>query len=84
MAKIRARIIWDNVSTSPRQFALSLTPHILDLDEPMAPNGETRLTEFAPVGKTVDVTVIRVIQEWGLVVRTSDGIDGFVHVCCPR
>jgi rRNA biogenesis protein RRP5 len=57
-----------------------LVPHILDLDEPKTPGGEALLTEYAPVGKTLEVTVVRVIQEWGLVVRTSEGIDGFVHI----
>jgi hypothetical protein len=37
-----------------------------------------------PIGKLLSsVKITRVIQEWGVLCRTDDGLEGFVHVRAP-
>ncbi len=79
--KVKARIIYDSLSVTPRHFALSVLPHIIALSTPTAAKSETPLEEAIPVGKVLQsVRVIRVIPEWGVVCRTDDGLEAFVHV----
>ena len=45
------------------------------------PDKVTSVEQAVPIGKLFsNVTVSRVIPEWGLVCRTEDGLEGFVHV----
>ncbi|KAI5124164.1 hypothetical protein M0805_000972 [Coniferiporia weirii] len=80
--KVKARILYDIVGTSPRQFVLSLKEHILSLDikRRKSENGQT-IQEHFPIGTTLQsVKVKRVEAERGLVVSVEDGLDGFVHI----
>lgn len=47
----------------------------------MTPDGKTPLELGVPIGKLLSsVKIIRVIQEWGVLCRTDDGLEGFVHI----
>lgn len=73
--------MYDNQSVTPRRFGLSALPHILDLTSPLAADKVTPLEQAIPIGKMISaITVKKVLSEWGLVCRTDDGIDAFVHV----
>ncbi|ORY34880.1 hypothetical protein BCR39DRAFT_515324 [Naematelia encephala] len=78
--KIRARIIYDNLATTPRHFSLSVLPHILSFSSPLMSDSRS-IEEAVPMGKLFNsVKVTRVIPEWGVVCRTDDGLEGFVHI----
>ncbi|KAK8849492.1 hypothetical protein IAR55_004826 [Kwoniella newhampshirensis] len=79
--KIRARIIYDNLATTPRQFALSALPHVLALSSLTKEGEEVPLEHAIRLGKVYQsVKVTRVIPDWGVMCRTSDGLEGFVHI----
>ncbi|ODO00747.1 rRNA biogenesis protein RRP5 [Cryptococcus wingfieldii CBS 7118] len=79
--KIRARIIYDNLSADPRSFSLSALPHVVDLTSPTQEGDSTPLELAIPIGKIYQSTkVTRVLNDWGVMVRTQDGLEGFVHI----
>ena len=79
--KIRARVLYDSLQTTPRRFGLSILPHILALASPIAPGSTTPLELAIPIGKLLpSVKITRVLPEWGVMCRTDDGLEGFVHV----
>ncbi|WWC65653.1 uncharacterized protein I303_108274 [Kwoniella dejecticola CBS 10117] len=79
--KIRARIIYDNLAATPPTFALSALPHVVNLTSPTKEGEDTPLEHAIPIGKLYQsVKVIRVMPDWGVIVRTSDGLDGFCHI----
>lgn len=80
--KIKARILFDTVASgSERRFALSVLPHIFNLTSPLTGYEQIPLEKAIPIGTTLQsVKVIRVMPDWGVVCRTSDGIDGFTHI----
>ena len=74
-------MLYDNLNLSPKRFGLSLMPHLLELSSPVTPDGKTALEIGVPIGKMLSsVKITRVIQEWGVMCRTDDGLEGFVHV----
>ncbi|WVQ96181.1 hypothetical protein IAU59_003284 [Kwoniella sp. CBS 9459] len=79
--KVRARIIYDNIGTTPSKFALSALPHVVALSSPTKEGEDVPLEHAIAIGKLYpSVKVTRVIPDWGVVVRTNDGLDGFVHI----
>ncbi|WVQ79413.1 hypothetical protein IAT38_001510 [Cryptococcus sp. DSM 104549] len=79
--KVRARVIYDNTASTPRGFALSALPHVLNLTSPTQEGDETPLELAIPIGKVYQsVKVTRVLQDWGVMCRTQDGLEGFVHI----
>ncbi|WVQ75049.1 hypothetical protein IAR50_004658 [Cryptococcus sp. DSM 104548] len=79
--KLRARIIYDNLSADPRSFSLSALPHVIDLTSPTQEGDSTPLELAIPIGKVYQSTkVTRVLNDWGVMVRTQDGLEGFVHI----
>lgn len=83
--KIKARVLWDVSSNSPKTFALSVLPHVVHLGTggPVV-NKEKKqaVREAFPAGTVLDaVKVRRVESEWGLVCEGPNGVQGFVHVC---
>ncbi|OCF37082.1 rRNA biogenesis protein RRP5 [Kwoniella heveanensis CBS 569] len=79
--KVRARIIYDNIATTPSRFALSALPHVVTLSSPTKEGEDIPLEHAIAIGKLYpSVKVTRVIPDWGVVVRTNDGLDGFVHI----
>jgi len=80
---VKARVIYDNLAVTPRRFALSVLPHIVDLTSPIAPGSDKPVEEFINIGMTFSaVEVVRVLNDWGLVCRTQAGLEGFAHVSC--
>ncbi|KAH8119935.1 hypothetical protein DFH11DRAFT_1557375 [Phellopilus nigrolimitatus] len=80
--KVKARILYDVVGTSPPQFALSLKEHVVSLDvkKRKMEDGQT-IQESFPIGTILQtVKVKRVEPERGLIVSVEDGVDGFVHI----
>lgn len=80
--KVKARVLYDVVGSSPPQFALSLKEHVVALDarKRNTESGQT-VQESFPVGTVVrSAKVKRVEPERGLVVAVEEGVDGFVHV----
>ncbi|GAA5875823.1 hypothetical protein JCM1840_003525 [Sporobolomyces johnsonii] len=78
--KIKARIMWDAISQSPKKFSLSAAKWVVGMSEP-------RIQEAFPVGRTLErVKVVRMDEEWGLTVEILDGEEeeggaaGFVHI----
>ncbi|OWT39295.1 rRNA biogenesis protein RRP5 [Cryptococcus neoformans Bt1] len=79
--KIRARVIYDNLAANPHSFALSALPHVLNFTSPIQKGDDTPLELAIPIGKVYQsVKVTRVLNDWGVVVRTQDGLEGFVHI----
>lgn len=85
--KVKARILYDVSGFTPPRFALALASHIVGLDVKRA-NGETksgerpRLQDTYPVGTILDVKVVSVEPERGLMVGVEPNavVEGFVHV----
>ncbi|WVW86696.1 hypothetical protein I302_108750 [Kwoniella bestiolae CBS 10118] len=79
--KVRARIIYDNLSTTPPTFALSALPHVVGLTSPTKEGEDVPLEHAIPIGKLYpSVKVVRVMPDWGVICRTNDGLDGFCHI----
>ncbi|WWC95372.1 hypothetical protein V866_002234 [Kwoniella sp. B9012] len=79
--KVRARIIYDNLSTTPPTFALSALPHVVGLTSPTKEGEQLPLEHAVPIGKLYpSVKVVRVMPDWGVICRTNDGLDGFCHI----
>lgn len=80
--RILARILWDIPGTTPRQFALSLLPHVIQFTERLGLDTGSDLKEAYPIGFIFErAQVVRVEADRGLFMKLSDGIVGFVHVC---
>ncbi|KAF9460156.1 hypothetical protein BDZ94DRAFT_1266781 [Collybia nuda] len=83
--KIKGRVLYDFASTPPN-FAIALTEHILALDPQRIPgSGELISTIGAkgayPIGTIIEaVKVQRLEPERGLIVEVKPGLDGFVHI----
>ncbi|KAF8519094.1 U3 snoRNP-associated protein Rrp5 [Hysterangium stoloniferum] len=78
--KVKARILWEIGNTEPRRFALSLLPHVVDLDVPRLKDQQPHQEAF-PIGITLEaVKVVRVEVERGLVMQIQDGVLGYVHI----
>lgn len=83
--QIKARIIYDNLSTTPRRFGLSVLPHILSLASPVLAGSSQPIEQGVEIGKTLSsVEVTRILPDWGVMCRTDDGLTGFAHVCCSQ
>ena len=85
--KVKARVLYEIPGTSPPRFSLSLSSHIIALEQKFvgAGDGDGGIDEAYPVGTTLDsVKITRVEPERGLLVDVQEGIQGFVHVsvCC--
>lgn len=80
--KLKARVLYDVVGSSPPQFALSLNPHVIALQPKRRSSEDNQLIQDAfPIGTILEsVKVKRVEQERGLVVSVDDSVEGFVHV----
>ncbi|WRT69490.1 uncharacterized protein IL334_006476 [Kwoniella shivajii] len=79
--KVRARVIYDNLATTPATFALSALPHVVGLTSPKKEGEDVPLEHAITIGKMYQsVKVVRVIPDWGVLCRTSDGLDGFCHI----
>ncbi|GAA5976182.1 hypothetical protein JCM11641_001071 [Rhodosporidiobolus odoratus] len=77
--KIKARVIWDSIASSPKKFALSAAPQVVGLRE------EAEKVD-CEVGRKVKFEVKEVEEEWGLIGVLSGGEEGaeeiraFVHI----
>lgn len=79
--KIDARILWDIPETNPRQIALSVLPHVLNLAPLNMQDDEEKLEDAYPVGAILEgLKVVRVEVDRGVVVAIGDKPIGFVHV----
>ncbi|GAA5986306.1 hypothetical protein JCM10908_003698 [Rhodotorula pacifica] len=82
--KIKARLMWDSIATTPKKFALSMAPHIIKLDE------THELEQAYIVGKKCKrVKVVALDDEWGLTCEIlpdqpqaehTRGVSAFVHI----
>jgi rRNA biogenesis protein RRP5 len=82
--KIKARVLWDVSSNSPKTFALSALPHVVHMMAGPIVNEEKKqaVRDAFPVGTVLDaIKVRRVESEWGLVCEGPNGVQGFAHVC---
>ncbi|EST06611.1 Suppressor of forked [Kalmanozyma brasiliensis GHG001] len=86
-----ARVLWDLLSPPStalqgdnpdheRKFGLSLAPHVLALEAPVAKDKQL-LQHAYPIGAALKATVVQTINDWGLIVSIQ-GTDlrGFVHI----
>ncbi|GJJ09847.1 hypothetical protein Clacol_004071 [Clathrus columnatus] len=78
--KIKARVLWDIASLEPRQFSLSLLPHIINLDNPRMNDGQL-IQEGFPVGTILDsVKVVRTESEYGLNIQVQEDVPGYTYI----
>ncbi|EIW71695.1 hypothetical protein TREMEDRAFT_27162 [Tremella mesenterica DSM 1558] len=78
--KVQARVIYEANSHDPRHFSLSALPHIITFSSPTTKTG-IPLEQGVEIGRVFDsLKVVRIIPEWGVICRTDDGLDGFVHI----
>ncbi|RXK36068.1 hypothetical protein M231_06662 [Tremella mesenterica] len=78
--KVQARVIYEANSHDPRHFSLSALPHIITFSSPTTKAG-IPLEQGVEIGRVFDsLKVVRIIPEWGVICRTDDGLDGFVHI----
>ena len=91
--KIKARVLWDSIGSTPKKFSLSLATHVLSLGVARVESGEEDvlgedLVEGFPVGKVLEeVRVVRMDDEWGLtceILAGANKVPAFVHVRFPR
>ena len=83
--KVQARVLYDLVSTSPPQFALSVAEHIISLQEKgvrsIVEGADQPLRHAFPIGTILqDARVIRVEPERGLIIDFEQSVQGHVHV----
>ena len=87
--KVKARVLWDSLATTPKKFSLSLAKHVLSLGIASAEFDEEdgkdeELSARFPVGRILDdVKVVRMDEEWGLTCEVVEGeakVAAFVHV----
>ncbi|KAL8286763.1 hypothetical protein RQP46_004291 [Phenoliferia psychrophenolica] len=86
--KVKARVLWDSLATTPKKFSLSLNRHVLTLGVKGEAFGEDEeeetLGQRFPVGRTLeDVKVVRMDDEWGLTCEVVEGeakVAAFVHI----
>ncbi len=79
--KVKARVLYEIVGSSPPQFALSLCEHVVSLKPKTLTDGKETLEDGFPIGTQLQsIKVIRVESERGLVVEVRDMVYGFVHV----
>ena len=87
--KIKARVLWDSIGSTPKKFSLSLATHVLSMGVARVESGEEgvlgeELVEGFPVGKVLEeVRVVRMDDEWGLTCEILEGenkVPAFVHV----
>lgn len=82
--KIKARLLWDSIATSPKKFALSMAPHIVKLEE------DSEVEKKYIVGAQCKrVKMVALDDEWGLTCEIlpeqgqseqERGVSAFVHV----
>jgi rRNA biogenesis protein RRP5 len=86
--KIKARVIWDSIGSTPKKFSLSMAKHILAMNSATVAGSEDAeeediATRFK-VGKILEhVKVLRMDDEWGLTCEILEGdrkTSAFVHV----
>jgi ribosomal protein S1 len=78
--KVDARILWDIPETKPRQIALSMLPHVLNLTQSKIQSNEEVLGDTYAVGTILEgLKVVRVEADRGVVVAIGDKPVGFVH-----
>ncbi|GAA5947174.1 hypothetical protein JCM10213_001449 [Rhodosporidiobolus nylandii] len=78
-AKIKARVLWDSISSSPKKFALSAAQHVLKLQE-----GSEAEAKWE-VGRKGRFEVKEMDDEWGLTgllfgEGEDVGVPAFVHI----
>ncbi|KAI5476893.1 hypothetical protein MNV49_007065 [Pseudohyphozyma bogoriensis] len=84
--KVKARVLWDSVGTTPKRFSLSLAEHIIKLGVQTVGEGEEakEVKEEYPVGRTLEeVKIVRSDEEWGLTCEWEEEgakVSGFVHI----
>lgn len=84
--KIKARVIWDSIGSTPKKFSLSMAEHVLELTVATVRVGKTKeaVLERFPIGRVLDqVRVVRLDDEWGLSCEIVEGktmAPAFVHV----
>lgn len=82
--KIKARVIFDQPTSNPKRFSLSLLPHILHLSNSLTEPGEDGYTipEAFSRGRIIEgVQVVTVESEKGLYVTIPDStLMGFIHI----
>ncbi|GAA6057842.1 hypothetical protein JCM3770_000609 [Rhodotorula araucariae] len=77
--KLKARVLWDSIASTPKKFALSMAPHVVRLDD-AAQATERR---FQVGTKCKRVKVVAMDDEWGLTCEIQDGdeaVPAFVHI----
>ncbi|KAK4705134.1 rRNA biogenesis protein RRP5, partial [Phenoliferia sp. Uapishka_3] len=86
--KVKARVLWDSLATTPKKFSLSLAKHVLNLGVAGAEFEEDKEEEDLkvrfPVGRILEgVSVVRMDDEWGLTCEIVEGeasVAAFVHI----
>ncbi|GAA5941768.1 Rrp5p [Sporobolomyces koalae] len=82
--KIKARVMWDAIATSPKKFSLSAAEWVVAMEQKTI--DDVKVEELLPVGTIIDkCKVVRMDDEWGLTVEiVRDGEEhgeaGFVHI----
>ncbi|GJN89500.1 hypothetical protein Rhopal_002487-T1 [Rhodotorula paludigena] len=77
--KLKARVLWDSIASTPKKFALSAAPHVVRLDG----SALDRERRFAVGAKCKKVKVVAMDDEWGLTCEIEDGdvaVPAFVHI----
>lgn len=79
--KVKARILWDSISQTPKKFALSMRAEIVRLDEARV----RALQNEWVVGTKCSARIVAVDDEWGLTCEivgqgVEEAVPAFVHV----
>ncbi|GAA5993423.1 hypothetical protein JCM5350_006876 [Sporobolomyces pararoseus] len=82
--KIKARIMWDAIGSSPKKFSLSAAEWVVSMEEKKIEG--VKAEEKFPIGTVIEkVKVVRMDDEWGLTVEIVGAGEeereaGFVHI----
>lgn len=82
--KIKARVLWDSIASTPKKFSLSISKHVVDMDIAKVKDRGVSVADLYPVGRSLaQVKIIHIDDEWGLTCEiTEDDVEvaAFVHV----
>lgn len=82
--KVKARVLWDSIGSTPKKFSLSLSKHVLEMSVAKVPGEDKQLEQAFPVGRIIEqVKIVRMDDEWGLTCEVQEDdavVSAFVHV----
>ncbi|KAM0751109.1 hypothetical protein T439DRAFT_301042 [Meredithblackwellia eburnea MCA 4105] len=82
--KVKARVMWDSLATTPKKFSLSLAKQVVGLEVAKFGEEGRKIDEVFPVGRILEeIKVTAMDEEWGLsceIEEDDEVVPAFVHI----